>query len=98
MKKIISLLVIISFVFIFNISTSGKSKAQGCATNSIGQVICAGPGGGAIRDSLGNVQTGPGQCATNSIGQVECSRVPGGGAMRNSLGQVECTGGCVPGR
>jgi len=98
MKKIISLLVIISFVFIFNISTSGKSKAQGCATNSIGQVICAGPGGGAIRDNLGFVKTGPGQCATDSLGFVQCSSVQGGGAMRNSLGQVECTGGCVPGR
>ena len=66
MKKIISLLVIISLIFIFNISTSGKSRAQACATTSWGKVICAGPGGGAARNGWGEVETGPGQCATTS--------------------------------
>lgn len=67
--------------------------------SSLGQVVCGDtPGGGAMRNSLGQVRTGPGQCVLNFLGQVMCSAVPGGGAAVNSLGQVVCAGGCVPGR
>ncbi len=76
---------------------SASAFAQGCAVNSLGQVICAQPGGGAAVNSIGQVKTGPGQCVTNSIGQVMCSAVPGGGAAVNSLGQAVCAGGCVNG-
>lgn len=69
---------------------------QGCAVNSLGQVICAPPGGGAAVNSLGQVVTGRGGCAVNSLGQVVCANSPGGGAISNSLGQVQTgPGQCV---
>lgn len=55
---------------------------QVCAVNSLGQVICAPPAGGA---------------ATNSLGQVICATNVGS-AAKNSLGQAVYTGDCVPGR
>lgn len=64
------------------------ANAGGCAKNSLGQVICAPPGGGAAVNSMGQVVTGRGGCARNNMGQVVCSDSPGGGAAANSMGQV----------
>jgi hypothetical protein len=75
---------------------SNISVAQGCAMNSLGQVICAPAGGGAAVNSLGQVVTGAGACSQNSLGQVVCATTPGGGAITNSLGQVQTgLGQCV---
>lgn len=68
-----------------------------CAADSIGTVYCAPPFGGALQNSIGTVQCGPGQCARDSIGTVYCSSVPGGGADVNSIGTVFCTEGCTRG-
>lgn len=69
----------------------------GCAQNSIGQVLCAPPGGGAQINSIGQVMCGPGQCVVNLIGQVYCSSQAAGSAAVNSIGQPVCVGGCVLG-
>ena len=79
-------------------SIFSPAMAQACLTNMLGQVVCAQPGGGAAKNALGQIQTGPGQCVTTNLGQVMCSAVSGGGAAINGLGQAVCVGGCVPGR
>ena len=84
-------------LFIALVATSAVHAQGGCTQNSIGQVICAPPGGSAQTNSIGQVVCGPGQCVVNSIGQVICSSQPGGGAMINSIGQAVCVGGCVQG-
>lgn len=87
-----------SFALLIALVISSAAHAQGgCTQNSIGQVICAPPGGSAQTNSIGLIVCGPGQCVVNSIGQVICSSEPGGGAMINSIGQVVCVGGCVQG-
>lgn len=87
-----------SIALLFALFATSFVYAQGgCTQNSIGQVICAPPGGGAQTNSIGQVLCGPGQCVINSIGQVICSSQPGGGAMINNIGQVVCVGGCVQG-
>lgn len=82
-------------LFLSLFATSVAYAQGGCTQNSIGQVICAPPGGSAQTNSIGQVVCGPGQCVADSIGQVICSSQPGGGAMINSIGQVVCVGGCV---
>ena len=68
-----------------------------CAAEIIGTVYCAPAFGGALQDSIGVVQCGPGQCARDSIGNVHCSSTPGGGAEVNTIGNVYCTDGCTLG-
>ena len=95
----------IALVVLATLGLSGAAWSQNsyyrslgaCAANSIGTVYCAPAFGGALPDSIGTVQCGPGQCARNSIGTVYCSSVPGGGAEVDSIGTVYCTGGCVRG-
>jgi hypothetical protein len=74
------------------------AEAQGCASDLLGRVTCAPPGGGAESDFLGQVKTGPGQCVQDILGQVMCSKVRGGGAATDLLGRAVCYGGCVPGK
>jgi hypothetical protein len=70
------------------LTTSHSYAEQGCATDALGRVVCAAPGGGAATDALGRVVTGAGQCERNSLGSVECARTPGGGAATDGLGRV----------
>ena len=65
-----------------------SANARGCAKNSMGEVICAPPGGGAAINSMGQVVTGRGGCARNNMGQVVCSDVPGSGAAVSGMGRV----------
>ena len=69
-----------------------SANAGGCATNNMGQVVCAPPGGGAAVNNMGQVVTGRGGCARNNMGQVVCSDTPGGGAAINNMGQVVARG------
>ena len=73
-----------AFLLLTIIILSNLAVAQGCAVNSLGQVICAPAGGGAAVNSLGQVVTGAGACSKNSLGQVVCATTQGGGAMTNS--------------
>ena len=93
MKKIIFKVLFISVFFLIRFA-----NANGCAENSIGQVICAPPGGGAAANAIGQVVTGPGECIMDSIGRVMCSSQSGGGAALDSLGRVVCADGCVEGK
>jgi hypothetical protein len=94
-KLMILRYVFMAFLLILVVSNS-VSAHQGCAVNSIGQVICAPPGGGAAVNSIGQVVIGRGGCAVNAIGQVICADTAGGGAATNSIGQVKTgPGECV---
>lgn|SRR5574343_1956627 len=93
------MLLIRKLLITFFISVAGCSLAfaqQGCATDSLGNVVCASPGGGAAVNGLGQVVTGRGGCARDSLGQVVCAQTPYGGAAVNGLGQVQTgRGQCV---
>jgi hypothetical protein len=92
-----SIRVFLFVLFVMLVATLVAYAQDGCTQNSIGQVICAPPGGSAQKNSIGQVVCGPGHCVVNSIGQVLCSSQPGGGAMINNIGQAVCVGGCVQG-
>jgi hypothetical protein len=86
----------VSSMLLLSLAMASVAYADGgCIENSIGQVVCAPPGGSAQRNSVGQVVCAPGQCVVNSIGQIYCSSQQGGGAAINNIGQPVCVGGCV---
>ncbi len=78
----------ILFILMTMLSFPVWAQQTGCATNALGEVVCAGQGGGADVNQTGQVVTGPGECAPDANGYVVCSKVPGGGALANGHGRV----------
>ena len=65
-----------------------------CLLDSTDRPLCAPPGRGIAKDSIGRIACGKGQCVAYGIGHIACSSIPGGGAVLDSTGNPRCVGGC----
>ena len=66
-----------------------------CATDFMGKVVCAPPGGTAVVTYMGEIICARGKCTTDNLGYLKCSSVKGGGVGKDLMGNVTCVGTCV---
>lgn len=71
-----------------------SAQLGSCLLDSTDRPLCAPPGRGIAKDSIGRIACGKGQCVAYGIGHIACSSIPGGGAVIDSIGNPRCVGGC----